>query len=74
MVLRKILCTVCMLYVVLGSWKGYVAIFEENKEEPRQIFPYLVASLPEEDQKALEKGIIVRSDRKLQELLEDYLS
>ena len=62
------------LYLMLGSWKGYVALFEKGKEEPRQIFPCQVAALPEEDQKALEERIPIRNQRDLQQALEDYLS
>lgn len=62
------------LYLVLGTWKGFIALFDGGKPEPRQIFPTAVSSLPEHDQLALEKGIIVRNDRALQELLDDYLS
>ena len=71
---RKLLSTVLALYVILGSWEGYVALFDKGKEEPRQIFPCPVSSLPVADQTALEKGIIVRNQRDLQQLLEDYLS
>ena len=71
---RKSLSVVIALYLVLGIWKGYIALFEGNSSEPRQIFPNQVASLPPHDQKALEKGIIVRSEEKLQQLLEDFLS
>ena len=71
---KQLLSAVMLLYVVLGSWKGYVALFDQGKDEPRQIFPYPVASLPEADQKALEQGIVVRNERDLQKLLEDYLS
>lgn len=70
----KVFAGALMLYVILGSWKGYVALFEKDSQEPRQIFPMQVAALPLADQAALEKGIIVRNDKKLQELLEDYLS
>lgn len=62
------------LYLILGSWKGYVAIFEKDSAEPRQIFPTQVASLPLSDQTALAAGIIVRNQRDLNRLLEDYLS
>lgn len=65
---------VLLLYVVLGNWKGYLALFDGGKEEPRQIYPLLVVSLPEADQKALDEGILIRNDRRLQQLLEDYLS
>ena len=62
------------LYLTLGSYKGYIALFEEGSNEPRQIFPTQVLSLPLEDQQKLEEGIIVRSRYQLQQLLEDYLS
>ena len=72
--IKKVLSATLLLYVVLGTWKGYVARFNQCAEEPWQIFPYTVASLPQADQEALEKGIIIRNDRDLQQLLEDYLS
>lgn len=71
---KKYACAALLLYWVLGAWKGYVAIFEKGQEEPRQIFPYSVASLPPADQEALEQGITVRTEQQLQQLLEDYLS
>lgn len=74
MVRKKLFSGFLALYVVLGTWKGYVALFDKGKDEPRQIFPNTVASLPPEDQAALEKGIVIRNDRQLQQLLEDYLS
>ena len=70
----RLLCAAALLYVVLGSWKGYVALFDDGASEPRQIFPYPVAALPAADQQALEKGIVARNERDLQQLLEDYLS
>ena len=63
-----------VLGLVLGSCRGYVALYEEGKEEPRQVFPYQVRSLPPADQAALEKGIPIRSEKELQHLLEDFLS
>lgn len=60
--------------VILGSWKGYVALFDKGKTEPKQIFPTMVDSLPPTDQQYLAEGILVRNDRDLQQLLEDYLS
>ncbi len=71
---KKRLSALLLLYLVLGTWKGYLALFEGGKTEPKQIFPTAVSSLPETDQEALEKGIIIRNDRDLQALLEDYLS
>ena len=66
--------TLLALYLLLGSWKGYVALFEKGNEEPRQIFPCPVDTLPEEDRLALEEKIPIRNARDLQEALEDYLS
>lgn len=71
---KKSFLPALLLYLVLGTWKGYVALYDGGKPEPRQIFPTAVSSLPELDQKNLEKGIIVRNDRDLQALLDDYLS
>ena len=59
---------------VLGSWKGYLALFDAGADEPRQIYPVQVGALPEADRTALEEGIIVRGRRRLDALLEDYLS
>ena len=71
---RRLLSAIAALYVVLGTWKGYVALFDQGAQEPRQIFPCPVEALPAEDQEALENGIIVRNQRDLQQLLEDFLS
>lgn len=70
----KLLTIVLLLYVVVGTWKGYLALFDKGAAEPKQIFPCPVSALPEMDQQALEKGIVVRNQRDLQQLLEDYLS
>ena len=71
---NKAFSALLALYVVLGCWKGHIAIFAGNSTEPWQIFPNKVSSLPPADQEALEKGILVRNDRDLERLLEDYLS
>jgi len=71
---RRFSSLVLALVVIVGAWKGYLALFDPGKEEPKQIFPRTVASLPEADQEALEAGIPVRNQRDLESLLEDYLS
>ena len=71
---KKLFSAVLALYVVIGTWKGYVALFDQGAEEPKQIFPCPVTALPEKDQEALKNGIIVRNQRDLQQLLEDFLS
>ena len=74
MLKKRLFSFLMVLHLLLGSWKGYVALFEKGREEPRQIFPCPVDSLPEEDQQALEEKIPIRNDRDLQQALEDYLS
>ena len=71
---QRTLSLVIAIALYLGSCRGYVALFEEGKEEPRQVFPYRISSLPPVDQLALEEGIPVRSEKQLQHLLEDFLS
>lgn len=71
---RGLSSVIAAFLVIVGSWKGYLALFDPGKQEPKQIFPRLVSSLPESDQKALEAGISVRNQRDLESLLEDYLS
>lgn len=62
------------LSLVLGSFRGFIALFDKGQAEPRYIYPYSVSSLPEEDRQALEKGIRVVSEEELCRLLEDFLS
>jgi hypothetical protein len=74
MLKKRLFSFLMVLHLLLGSWKGYVALFEKGREEPRQIFPCPVDSLPEADQQALEEKIPIRNARDLQQALEDYLS
>ena len=74
MINSRVLTSLLALAVVIGNWKGYIALFDQGAAEPKQIFPCPVEALPEADQVALENGIIVRNQRDLQQILEDYLS
>ena len=62
------------LAFLLGSYKGYLALWKDGKSDPCQIFPCPVDSLPEADRIALEEGILARSRIELDQILEDYLS
>ena len=74
MIKKRFSAALLLLSMILGSFKGYVALFEAGETEPKQIFPYKVESLPPADQQELEKGIPVRDMERLQQLMEDYLS
>ena len=74
MLKKRLFSFLMVLHLLLGSWKGYVALFENGQQEPRQIFPCPVDTLPEEDQRALEEKIPIRSPKALEKALEDYLS
>lgn len=63
-----------ILSFILGSYNGYIALWEGMDPEPIRIFPYKTTSLPAADQAALEKGIEIDSMEKLVKMLEDYLS
>ena len=71
---RGLSSVIAAFLVIVGSWKGYLALFDPGKEEPKQIFPRQIVTLPEADQQALEAGIPIRNQRDLESLLEDYLS
>ena len=72
--MRKPLLTGCILLgFILGIRDGYIALWEEGKDQPR-VFPYRAEMLPEPDQKRLEKGIRIPDESKLAQILEDYLS
>jgi hypothetical protein len=74
MIWKRKLYMIAILSLLLGSWKGYVALYQKGASEPIQIFPCAIASLPLTDQASLESGIPIRNERDLQQVLEDYLS
>ena len=71
---KQILITALSLMFLLGSHKGYLALWKQDQPEPFQIFPVKVSSLPQSDQDALEAGIPARSEIELSSILEDFLS
>ena len=74
MLWKRYVSFLTVLYLLLGTWKGYIALFEYGSEEPKQIFPCQAEALPEADRQALEAGIPIRNARALEQALEDYLS
>ena len=71
---QRILSLLAAVGFVLGTCKGYLALWKEGEPEPFQIFPVKVDQLPEADRKQLEEGIPARSEIELSSLLEDFLS
>ena len=72
--IQKSLWAIALSIYLLGSHKGYLALWKDDRPEPFQIYPVKVSALPEEDRLALEKGIAARSEIELSSLLEDFLS
>lgn len=70
----KLISAILALAFLLGSYKGYLALWKEGRAEPYQIFPCPVDSLAEADRAALEQGIRARSEIELNQLLEDFMS
>ena len=69
------ICSILTAFMfLLGSHRGYLALWKEDRPEPFQIFSLQIASLPEQDQAALDSGITARSETELSSLLEDFLS
>jgi hypothetical protein len=62
------------LILFFGSYRGYLAVFEKDAQEPRQIFPCRVETLPLADQIKLKNRIRIRNQQELEQILEDYLS
>lgn len=72
--MRKISPLALLLVYLLGVRGGYVALWQDEDPEPVAVFPYAVASLPPEDQEALFRGIVIKSEEDLRCRLEDFLS
>ena len=71
---ERIITAILSAALFLGSYRGYVALFEKDAQEPEQIFPCRIDTLPEADQQQLHRRIRVRDQEELNRLLEDYLS
>ncbi len=59
---------------VLGCYDGRLALFPVGDPVPERVYEVWVSRLPEADRRALEKGILIESDERLAQLLEDYTS
>ena len=71
---RRILTGTAALTLLLGNWRGHVALFMADKETPLEVYPVRTDLLPIADQKLLLEGITVREPAELTRILEDLLS
>ena len=71
---RTILTGMTALSLLLGNWRGHIALFMENKETPLEVYPIPMDLLPTADQKLLREGITIRDPAELARILEDLLS
>lgn len=69
---RCILCSILLTVFLLGSHRGYIALWQNDDPEPLKILPYKVQMLPPEDQKKLKQGIKIQSFADLSRILEDF--
>ena len=60
--------------LLLGTYKGRIALWKDTEKEPWKVFPYPVSALPAQEQAALKKGIHVDTIEDLNRLLENFLS
>ena len=72
--IKRILGKILVFAYLLGVKDGFITLWKDGAPEPIQVFPYRADSLPESDQKALEKGIPIDDKTELLHILEDYLS
>ena len=59
---------------ILGTHKGFLAVWKQGENNPCHIFSLKTNSLPQADQEFLNKGIPAPDLNALSRLLEDYLS
>jgi len=71
---KKYMALLLLAGFILGSHKGYIALWRSGETMPAQVFPYPVSSLPLCDQEALNRGIRIEGGTELAQLLEDFLS
>ncbi len=72
--MKRCLVSLCLLGMILGVSRGYVAIWKEEDPQPWLVTKMPVNLLPEQDQIALKKGIPLPDDEALTRALEDYCS
>ena len=59
---------------LLRAYEGKLGVFTTDLVQPDMVFDVYVKTLPEYDQRELEKGVRVETFDKLNALIEDYIS
>ena len=71
---NRIFAGLLLFVMMLGTYRGRLALWNEGGSEPVVIYPQLISMLPEADQQRLQSGIPIENESRLHRLLEDYLS
>ena len=71
---HTILTATVTLTLLLGNWRGRVALFNGESEQPLELYAVRLELLPLADQKQLQEGIPVTDAEELIRILEDLMS
>ena len=71
---RKMLLGTVTISLLLGNWRGRVALFMRGKDIPLALYPVRLELLPIADQTQLMEGIPISDPEVLTDILEDLLS
>ena len=72
--MKKRILLSLLLAVYLGTHNGYLALLQRGNPNPLSNYQLPVAMLPPLDQAILARGIEIKDELHLAQLLEDYLS
>ena len=71
---RNLACLLLLLSFILGTSRGFVAVWRDDDPQPWLVTDMPVSALPKADQDALEQGIRLPDDMPMAQALEDYCS
>ena len=72
--IRKTFYIWLALALILGTHRGYLALWETGSPAPCKIYPYKAALLPPAEAQKLEEGIPILNESHLESLLSNYMS
>ena len=71
---RKNLFAIILAIFYLGTYNGYLALWQKGQHEPVRIYPYSAEVYTKIDQTALKNGIVIEDIATLEKYLDDYIS